>query len=134
MKELQTRLEVLRDVLKEKITVAKKKLKEDYVQKSKLRKCNPGDMVLVRMAGLSENLEDSWNGPYEVQKHLNEVTYTLIVPNFRGKVRTLHTTNLIPCVERTVKSSENSSTGRGDNGFKGSLGISWRLFTTGRTG
>ena len=33
VKELQTRLEVLRDVLKEKMNVAKKKLKEDYDKK-----------------------------------------------------------------------------------------------------
>ena len=41
MKELQTRLEVLRDMLMEKVSVGKKILKEDYDRKAKLRKFNP---------------------------------------------------------------------------------------------
>ena len=38
-----------------------------------------------------------------VQKRLNEITYTLNVPNFWGKPRTLHINNLKPWVERTGK-------------------------------
>ena len=72
VKELQTRLEVLQD---------------------------PGDMVLVRIPGLSGKLEDSWDGPYKVEKHLNEVTYTLNVPNFQSKEKTVHINNLKPWVE-----------------------------------
>ena len=61
VKELQIRLEVLRDVFKEKRSVAKNMLKEDFDRKAKLRICNPGDRVIVRILGLSGKFEDSWN-------------------------------------------------------------------------
>ena len=45
--ELQDRLEVVRDVLRDKMKVAKEKQKVEYDRTTKLRKFEPGDMVLI---------------------------------------------------------------------------------------
>ena len=66
--ELQDRLEVVRDVLRDKMKAAKEKQKVEYDRTTKLRKFEPGDMVLIRIPGLAAKLEDSWDGPYEVLK------------------------------------------------------------------
>ena len=57
--ELQDRLEVVRDVLRDKMKVAKEKQKVEYDRTTKLRKFEPGDMVLIRIPGIAAKLEDS---------------------------------------------------------------------------
>ena len=63
---LQERLEVVHDMLCEKMTEAKTKQKLDYDNKTKMRHFQVGDMVLMRIPGLAGKLEDSWDRPYEV--------------------------------------------------------------------
>ena len=101
--ELQDILEVVRDVLRDKMKVAKEKQKEEYDRTTKLRKFEPGDMVLIRIPGLAAKLEDSWDGPYEVLKSLSDVNYQVSIPKFCGKTKILHMNNLKPWVEQTGK-------------------------------
>ena len=101
--ELQDRLEVVRDVLRDKMKVAKEKEKVEYDITTKLRKFEPGDMVLIRIPGLEEKLEDSWDDPYEVLKSLSDVNYQVSIPKFRGKTKILHVNNLKPWVEQRGK-------------------------------
>ena len=85
---LQKRLEVVHDMLREKMTEAKTKQKLDYDKNTKMRHFQMGDMVPMRILGLTGKLEDSWDGPYEVNRKLNNVNYELIVPNHhKGKRR-----------------------------------------------
>ena len=45
----------------------------------------------MRIPGLAGKLEDSWDGPYEIFKYLNDVNYEICVPNKRKK---LHVNNM----------------------------------------
>ena len=92
---LQERLEVVHDMLREKITEAKTKQKLDYDKKTKMKNFQVGDMVLMRIPGLAGILEDSWDGPYDVNRKINDVSYELIVPSHhKEKRKILHIINL----------------------------------------
>ena len=47
-----------------------------YDRNAKKRDIEEGSLVLVRTLDLQGQLEDVWEGPYEVQKKIGDVTYT----------------------------------------------------------
>ena len=49
-----------------------------------------GDMVLMGIPGLVRKLEDAWDGPYEVNRKLNEVNYEICIPPCKAKTKTVH--------------------------------------------
>ena len=63
IEELDKRLEIVRDLpLRKKMTIAKDKLKKEYDQKVRLLELQIGQMVLMRIPGLTGKLDDSWDG------------------------------------------------------------------------
>ena len=94
VEELGQRLEVIRDTMREKMVVAKEKLKRDYDRGARLRSFDVGEMVLMRIPGLAGKLEDAWDGPYEINRKLSDVNYEICVPNCRRKTKIVHVNNM----------------------------------------
>ena len=61
--QLQERLEIVRDTVRERETKAKAKMKAGYDKKAKPREFQEGSMVLLRIPGMAGKLEDAWDGP-----------------------------------------------------------------------
>ena len=61
---------------------------------SKIRQFSKGDQVLVRVIDPGGKLGDRWDGPYEVETKVADVTYRLAVPHRRKKCMTAHVNRL----------------------------------------
>ena len=48
-------------------------MKRDYDQTAKVRSLEEGEMVLMRLPGLTGKLDDSWDGPYKIYRKVNAV-------------------------------------------------------------
>ena len=62
---------------------AKDKMANKSAWNAKLRHFSRGDQVLVRVVDTGGKLGDRWDGPYEVESKVADVTYRLAVPNKR---------------------------------------------------
>ena len=83
---LVDRLQHWHDVMRERGEHASEK------RKSVDRTLEEGDLVLVRMPGMSHKLSEAWHGPYPVIEKLNRVDYRVEVGKGRKKV--LHINNM----------------------------------------
>ena len=79
-------------VVKEKAAKDKMALKSE--KHAKKREFSQGDQVLVRVIDPGGKLGDRWDGPYEVQCKVADVTYQLAVPHRRKKCMTAHINRL----------------------------------------
>ena len=93
VEELQERFEIIRDCVKEKKEKAKRKMKEEYDKKARVRELKEGSLVLLRVPGLHNKLDDMWDGPFEVCKRLRDMNYEVAVPNKRTKRKVVHVNN-----------------------------------------
>ena len=89
---LVDRLQHWHDVMRERGECASARRKKDVDKKSVDRKLEIGDLVLVRIPGMSHKLAESWHGPYPVIERLNAVDYRVEVGKGRKKV--LHLNNI----------------------------------------
>ena len=53
----------------------------------------------LKIPGLGNKLDDSWDGPYEVFRKLNDDNYEAIIPKCRGRRKVVHVNNLKPWVQ-----------------------------------
>ena len=81
------------------VTTQRKKDRDKY---SKQRTFNPGTQVMYRTPGMNAKLTDAWEGPYEVEKQLGPVTYSLLVKGDKKK-RVAHVNTLKQYSEREIK-------------------------------
>ena len=65
-----------------KVTDDRKKRRDQY---SKERCFSPGTKVLYRTPGMNAKLTDAWEGPYEIEKQLGPVTYSLLTSGRKTK-------------------------------------------------
>ena len=79
-------------VVKEKAAKDKMALKSE--KHAKKREFSQGDQVLVRVIDPGGKLGGRWDGPYEVQCKVADVTYQLAVPHRRKKCMTAHINRL----------------------------------------
>ena len=93
MEKLQERLEVVRECVRQKEVEAKERMKKEYDKRAKERVLNEGSLVLLRVPGLHNKLDDNWDGQYEVSRKLNDVNYEVVVPNKRSKKKIVHVNN-----------------------------------------
>ena len=89
---LVDRLQHWHDVMRERGEHASGKRKSGFDRKSLDRNLEEGDLVLVRMPGMSHKLSEAWHGPYPVIEKLNRVDYRVEVGKGRKKV--LHINNM----------------------------------------
>ena len=75
---------------------AKDKMALRSEQKAKSRHFTKGDQVLVRVVDPGGKLGDRWDGPYEVESKVADVTYKIAVPHRRKKCMTAHVNRLKP--------------------------------------
>ena len=99
---------------------AKDKMAHKSARNAKLRHFFRGDQVLVRVVDPGGKLGDRWDGPYEVESKVADVTYRLAVPNKRKKSITAHINRLKPwnapdaSVLRVVVADEEVATERAE--------------------
>ena len=95
---LKDRLECWHEVMRARGDQASKKRKTYYDKKAVERELAVGDMVLCRIPGMAHKLRESWKGPFEVVKKLNQVDYRIDLGRKKSKV--LHINNLKQYQER----------------------------------
>ena len=69
---------------------AKLAMKKYYDRTATVKTFEPGNMVLVRKPILQGKLNTSWEGPYEIDKQISPVTYSVQVPGKPHKCKVLH--------------------------------------------
>ena len=97
---LVERLECWHSVAKERGECASSRRKKDFDKKAQERELEEGDLVLCRIPGAADKLEESWHGPYKVVVKLNRVNYRVELKN--GKRKVLHINNMKKYWQREV--------------------------------
>ena len=88
--QLRERLSDLADIVCDRESKAKAKMKAQYDKHTTLRSFDPGTLVLVRTPDLRGKLAEIWDGPYEVTRKITHLTYELAVPSRRSKTMVAH--------------------------------------------
>ena len=102
VKENMERIETVADHVVDRQTAVTTQRKKDRDKYSKQRTIDPGTQVLYRTPGMNAKLTDAWEGPYEIEKQLGPVTYSMIV-NGDKKKRIAHVNTLKEYNERKIK-------------------------------
>ncbi|XP_064083906.1 uncharacterized protein LOC135199681 [Macrobrachium nipponense] len=101
-------LSKVRKIASENLSKAQIKMKNNYDQKTKIRKFNPGDFVLAYFPILGSPFSSKFFGPYKVVKNVNNHTYVIETPDRRKSTQIIHA-NLLKRYH-----SRNTETGYGD--------------------
>lgn len=94
--KLKEKLALVWEVAAVKEANTKERMAHKSKQNAKLRCFSKGDQVLVRIVDPGGKLGDRWDGPYEIESKVADVTYRLAVPNRRKKCMTAHINRLKP--------------------------------------
>ena len=95
--ELQERLQETCELARQELQKAQGKQKQYYDVKSKDRKFQPGDKVLLLLPTDGNKLLMQWKGPFEVIERRNDNNYRIHLP---GKVKMFHANMLKKYTER----------------------------------
>lgn len=95
---LQQRLEDTRRRVSEHLKLAGRTMWQQYQQRVRETKHQPGDKVWLhnprRVRGLSPKLQSAWQGPYEVLEALSSVTYKIAAVGTRRRPKVVHVDRL----------------------------------------
>ncbi len=94
IEQLREKLALVWEVAVEKEGRVKEKMAQRSEQRAKMRHFSRGDQVLVRVVDPGGKLGDRWDGTYEVESKIADVTYRLAVPHRHNKCRTAHVNRL----------------------------------------
>ena len=72
---LSERLELMRDLVRERMEKASGERKKHYDKKNVQRELHGGDSVRCRIPGMDHKLKEVWHGPYQVVERINAVDY-----------------------------------------------------------
>ena len=89
---LVDRLEHWHDVMRNRGECASGKRKVHFDKRTVDRSLSEGDLVLCRVPGMTQKLEEAWHGPYPVLEKVNGVNYRIDVG--RGRKKVLHINNM----------------------------------------
>ena len=78
------------EVVSDREAKAKAKMKYFHDRSATIKSFAEGEMVLVRKPVLHGKMGSTWQGPYEVEKKVSPVTYSLKLPGRSNKARILH--------------------------------------------
>ena len=95
---LAERLELMRDIVRERAEKASGERKVYYDKKSVQRELMVGDSVWCRIPGMDHKLKEAWHGPYPVMERISAVDYRVDIG--RGRKKVLHINNLKKHFER----------------------------------
>ena len=98
---LASKLEFWHEIMREREAEASKRRKDEFDRKAVCRELEVGDLVLIRIPGLTAKLEESWKGPFPVTKKHNRVNYG--VETSKGRTAVLHINNLKRFFEREAE-------------------------------
>lgn len=94
VEQLIERLEVVRDVARERLMKAVESRKNIYDKNACEREFKKGDMVRTRILGLDHKLQEAWTGQLEVLEKPNDVNYRVKCVEGKGKMKVIHVNNL----------------------------------------
>ena len=87
---VQARMADMAEIVSDREKKAKATMKGFYDRSAKVKVFSAGDMVLMRKPVLHGTLGDAWDGPYEVERKVSPVTYSIQVPGKPGRAKVLH--------------------------------------------
>ena len=87
---VRAELACMSQLVGERESVAKAKMKAQFDKGACAKMLEPGDMVLVWKPGIHSKMGDSWDGPYQISEKISEVTYRVQVPGKAHKSKILH--------------------------------------------
>ena len=90
----KSKLLYARELAQKNLVKAQGKMKAWYDGKSRKRDFNPGDEVLVLFPVLGQTLQASYQGPFTIERKLNDVDYVIMTPG-RRKSRQLCHVNML---------------------------------------
>ncbi len=100
--QLAEKLEILRDVAMSNSISESKKRKYYYDCGKVERKLLVGQLVWCKIPGRNGKLEDSWDGPYKVEKILSAVNYRIREVEGKHRSKSAHVNSLKKFVDRNV--------------------------------
>ena len=90
MSSCKARLQAACEVACRNLAGAKTQMKARYDQKAVPRVFDPGDLVLLLVAGAREQLGPGFTGPYRVLRRVGNLNYVISTPDRRTKTRLCH--------------------------------------------
>ena len=98
--KLNERVELAREVGRQRMVEAVEECKALYDKKSAVREFGVNDLVWTSLPGLDHKLKEVWSGPWEVVERLNKVNYWVKLVNGKGKAKVVHVNTLKRYLER----------------------------------
>ena len=87
---LRERLESMTELVQEHMSEAQQKQKSWYDRTARMRELKPNDQVLVLLPTTHNKLLAKWQGPYEVVRRKEKVTYEVSMPGARNRKKVFH--------------------------------------------
>ena len=100
VEQVQERVELAREVARQRLEKAVVSRKKEYDKKSAVRELGTGDLVWARIPGLDHKLREAWLGPWEVVEQVGRVNYRVKQLEGGSKVKVVHINTLKAYVER----------------------------------
>ena len=100
IEQLCDRLEVIREVAREKQLRIVDERKRIYDKGKKRREYEVNGLVWCRVPGIDIKLEDAWKGLYKILEKLGEVNYRIVKIGKKRKPRVVHPNTIKAFVER----------------------------------
>ena len=88
--DVKARMSEMSELVSERESKAKGKMKEYYDRTASVKKFEAGDMVLVWKPGIHAKMGASWDGPFQVEGRVSPVTYRVQVPGKAQLSKVLH--------------------------------------------
>ena len=88
--DVKARMSEMSELVSERESKAKGKMKEYYDRTASVKKFEAGDMVLVWKPGIHAKMGASWDGPFQVEGRVSPVTYRVQVPCKAQLSKVLH--------------------------------------------
>ena len=86
----KTKLHDVCEIAKSNLSTAQIKMKTWYDRKSRTRSFNAGDKVLILLPMSGNCLKAKFHGPYEIQRQINDLNYSVKTPDRMRKTRLCH--------------------------------------------
>ena len=110
------KLSKMAELVQENLSKAQERQKSWYDKNARVREFQPGDPVLVLLPTATSKLLAQWQGPYQVVKCMDKVTYMVDMHDHKKRRRVFHVNMLKTFqIHQLTESSYLVTDGEGDN-------------------
>ncbi|XP_006812686.1 uncharacterized protein LOC100374860 [Saccoglossus kowalevskii] len=115
---LRNRLETTCQIAQQELTKSSERYRSHFDKKTKPRKFEVGDQVLLLLPTSADKLRMQWQGPYKIKERVGQVDYRI---DKNGKLKLYHINMLKKYEERSFDNCEKDSITRSEVGTAGLL-------------